>query len=116
MINEIPQEILEKIHLMAESITEKLWDIVEITRPITIKHLEDHEGSWNESDQYCKIHEETVESKKATDRNLPDKNKEHLDIFFSWLTLIHNKKMTKRESYGAVFADLVKFHQRGWLF
>jgi len=108
--------IEEQIDRMTDVITDNLWKLIELTKPITNKHLEDHEGPWPISEQYLKIHEETSEASKAYYRNLPNKTEEHLDIFFATLTTYHRQNFKKPELREAVKDVLTKFHERGWLF
>ena len=110
------ERIETQIDAMADVITNNLWKLIELTKPITDKHLEDHEGPWPLSEQYLKIHEEATEAYKAHTRNLADKTEEHMDIFFSTLTTYHRQKFTKSQLQAAVKDVLTKFHERGWLF
>lgn len=105
-----------KIDNLTDQITDSLWKLVELTRPITDKHQHDHEGPWPISEQYLKIHEEVTEASKANSRNLVGKTEEHLDILFATLTSYHRHNFKKPELRDAVKDIITKFHKRGWLF
>lgn len=110
MIERVQRQIDES----SEHLTNRFWELINITKQITDKHIDDHEGKWNLNDQYLKIIEECVEAQKAHSRNLDDKNEEHLDIFFALLTLFHFQNFTRDEIEIAISKCLEKFHERGW--
>jgi len=115
MINEIPTEIDEKLHQLAKVIEINWHQLREATVGITKKHQEEHEGPWPISEQYLKIYEETGEAYKAYMRTEPDEDVEHMDIFFSMLTLSHRRNKTRACDVDSIYACLVKFHKKGWL-
>ncbi len=114
-LTEMPEEIKEKLAKMAYQITESLESLLAITQPITKKHIEDHEGKWPIEKQYLKLYEETGEAEKAFARNLPGVDQEHMDIMFSFLTLMHFRNNKKEELYNAILECLIKFERRGWI-
>lgn len=114
-MNEIPEEIDQKLHLLARNIAINVHQLREATKNITLKHIEDHEGNWPRQEQYFKIIEEVVESEKAYARNYNDENEEHFDILFALLTLYHIRDKSKEEDEKAIYDCLVKFHRKGWL-
>lgn len=116
VIGILPERIQTQIDALAARITDKFVNLLETTESITEKHIEDHEGKWNEIDQYFKVVEEAVEAQKAWNRNYPNKDEEHLDILFALLTLFHIKKFKREEILLAITICLKKFHERGWLF
>ena len=114
-LTEMPDETKKKLENIALQITESLELLIEYTRPITKKHIEDHEGKWPIEKQYLKLYEETGEAEKAFARNLPTVDQEHMDIMFSFLTLMHFRDNKSGEIYQAILECLIKFERRGWI-
>lgn len=112
---QITDENLEKLKNIAIEITNNFSQLVLITKPITKKHQYQHEGKWPLSDQYLKVHEETVEAAKGFNRNLTGWREEHLDMMFSMLTLFHLHDFTRDEIFNAILDCVKKFYKRGWI-
>lgn len=109
------KETIEKIESLAELISNKLNELSLVTEDITKQHVVDHEGKWPLEKQYNKVHEEAVEANKAYTKNLATINEEHMDIFFSVITLFHLHDFSKNDIQEGVRACLIKFYERGWL-
>lgn len=103
------------INELTEKLFDTFWNLIELTRPITQKHISEYEAKWPISEQYLKIHEETTEAYKGFKRNLVGYKEEHLDIFFSLLTLFHFHDFSKEDIKIEIKNCLVKFHQRSWI-
>lgn len=110
------ERIEEQIDVLADIITNSLWMLIQTTKPITDKHIEDYEAKWPIAEQYLKVHEETDEAYKGYKRNLTGWKQEHLDMMFSQLTLFHLHNFKKEDIRKEVKDCLIKFHERGWLF
>lgn len=115
MSQSLPEEHKKMLRNKALDISNILWDLVQITKPITVKHIESHEAKWPIEKQYLKVYEEVGEAQKAYERNLPNKNEEHMDIVFSVLTLHHFYDMDKEQMLEAIYTCLVKFELKGWI-
>ncbi len=112
---EISEENMEKLKNIAIEITNCFSQLVLLTKPITDKHLEDHEGKWPISEQYLKVHEETSEAYKGYNRNLVEWKEEHFDMMFAQLTLFHLHKFSRDVMFEEIFNCVKKFYKRGWL-
>ena len=115
MSTSLPEETRKKLMDKAVQITDLLWNLLQLTKPITEAHIESHEAKWPIEKQYLKVYEETAEAEKAYSRNYPNKNEEHMDIIFASLTLHHFYNMSKDDMYKAILACLVKFWKKGWM-
>jgi len=115
MSHQIPEEKMRILEDMAKTIEINLNNLLNTTKRITLKHIEEYEAKWPIEKQYLKIYEETGEAEKAYNRQLPTDNMEHFDILFSWITLAHFRDKTREENYKAILECLIKFEGRSWI-
>ena len=111
----IPEETQTALKAMARNIQVNLTNMLNTTKSIHAKHLEDHEGVWPIDKQYLKLYEEMGEAEKAYSRNLTNQNMEHMDVMFAFITLMHFKNLNADDLYLAILECLTKFHRRGWI-